>query len=144
MLTVDTMTTWQAVTPVAVPLVLLTAEPWAVVKARWDECRNVQAAEWQTRNIRNNVLREVRRYMKRAGIGTQHPMTVHTIRKSCGHNHADAGTPIHVHQKRMGHASIGTTCECSRSLRGQAAFLLAPAGGRKDFPLTQRGFDRAA
>jgi len=34
--------------------------------------------------------------------------------------------------------------EGSRFLRGKAAFLLAFAGGSKEFPLTQRGFDHAA
>jgi len=36
------------------------------------------------------------------------------------------------------------TSEGSRFLRGKAAFLLAFAGGSKEFPLTQRGFDHAA
>ncbi len=107
--TIDVLTAWQAEAPEGVPLVLLTADRWAVVESRWDECREEEAAEWQNRNIMNNVLREVRRHVKRAGIETRYLMTVHTFRKSFGQNHADAGTPIHVLQKLMGHASIATT-----------------------------------
>ena len=39
------------------------------------------------------------------------PMTVHTLRKSFGQNHADNGTPMHVLQKLMGHSDITTTRE---------------------------------
>lgn len=59
----------------------------------------------------NNVIRHMRVHVRRAGLELTAPLTVHTLRKSYGQNHANAGTPMHVLQGLMGHASITTTRE---------------------------------
>ncbi len=59
----------------------------------------------------NNVVRDMRAHVRRVGLQLTAPLTVHTLRKSFGRNHANAGTPIHVLQHIMGHASITTTRE---------------------------------
>jgi len=59
----------------------------------------------------NNVLRNMKAHVRKAGIQTNGSLTVHAFRKSFGQNHADAGTPIHVLQALMGHADITTTRE---------------------------------
>ena len=59
----------------------------------------------------NNVRRDMRSHLRRTGIITEVPLTVHTLRKSFGQNHANAGTPLHVLQRLTGHASITTTRE---------------------------------
>jgi integrase len=47
----------------------------------------------------------------RAGIKPAGKLTVHTLRKCCGQNWADAGLPINVVQKLMGHSKPETTLE---------------------------------
>jgi integrase len=59
----------------------------------------------------NNVIRDMRRHVHWAKLELTAPLTVHTLRKSFGQNRANAGTPIHVLQSLMGHASITTTRE---------------------------------
>lgn len=59
----------------------------------------------------NNCIRSICVNLRHAGVRTDVPMTIHTLRKSFGQNHADNGTPIHVLQRLMGHASITTTRE---------------------------------
>ena len=119
--TLDALATWQAKQPEGVPLVLLTGKRWETVRNRWRLCRagepwkldrktgSLVFAEWQNGDLANNVRRNLRNHAHRAGIELTHPLTTHTLRKSYGQNHADAGTPIHVLQKLMGHASITTT-----------------------------------
>lgn len=121
--TVEALLAWQAEAPEGVPYVLLTAERWALVQAKWRLCRagkpwkkngktsEQEWAEWENRYMVNNVLRDMRGHLRKAGVLTEVPLTVHTLRKSFGQNHANAGTPIHVLQTLMGHASITTTRE---------------------------------
>ena len=59
----------------------------------------------------NNVIRDMRTHIRWAKLELTASLTVHTLRKSFGQNHANAGTPIHVLQGLMGHASITTTRE---------------------------------
>jgi len=119
--TVEALLAWQGEAPDGVPYILLTEARWRIVQAKWTLChggkpwkRNHQTdelvrGEWENRHMVNNVRRDIRVHLDRAGIKTEVPMTIHTFRKSFGQNHADAGTPMHVLQKLMGHASITTT-----------------------------------
>lgn len=114
---------WQAAAPESVPYVLLTAARWRIVQQKWALCRDGKPwtrnrktgkmvwAEWENRCMVNNVRRDMKAHVARAGIETDDSLTVHTLRKSFGQNHANAGTPIHVLQRMMGHASITTTRE---------------------------------
>jgi integrase len=58
----------------------------------------------------NNVLREFKRHIKRAGIKPVGKLTIHTLRKSCGQNWAD-NLPMNVVKELMGHSNIATTQE---------------------------------
>jgi len=120
--TIEALLAWQAEASEGVPYVLLTAERWQRARERWQLCRahkpwitkntgKVVWGEWENRYMVNNVIRDVRVHIKWAGIQTEAPLTVHTLRKSFGQNHANAGTPIHVLQGLMGHADITTTRE---------------------------------
>ncbi|HOW74103.1 MAG TPA: tyrosine-type recombinase/integrase [Phycisphaerae bacterium] len=121
--TVDALLAWQGEAPEGVPCVLLTAQRWQKVLERWRLCRarkpwkrNVKTGElewveWENRYVVNNVIRDMRCHFRKAGFNLIAPMTIHTFRKSFGQNHADAGTPVHVLQGLMGHASITTTRE---------------------------------
>jgi len=57
----------------------------------------------------NNVVRDMRRHVRKAGLKLTAPLTVHTLRKSFAQNHANAGTPSMTLKALMGHASITTT-----------------------------------
>ena len=112
----DMLTRWQAEAPEGVPFVFLTATRFETVKRNWKRCQAGLPREgaqkprpWQNRDIILNVLRDIKRHARRAGIELTAPITVHTFRKSFGQNHADNGTPIHVLQRLMGHSSINTT-----------------------------------
>jgi len=117
----EALLVWQAQAPEGVPYVLLTAARWQRVREHWQLCREgkpwrlnrqsgeLKWVEWDNRHMVNNVLRDVRGHVRSAGVVTQAPLTVHTLRKSFGQNHADAGTPMHVLQGLMGHSSITTT-----------------------------------
>ncbi|MHC4674286.1 MAG: tyrosine-type recombinase/integrase [Planctomycetota bacterium] len=115
---VDALTQWQAEAPEGVPLVLLTAERFETVQKNWKRCQEglpriggKNPRPWENRDMALNVQREIKRHIRRAGIKSSAPITVHTFRKSFGQNHADSGTPIHVLQQLMGHSSITTTRE---------------------------------
>ena len=119
----EALAEWQADAPEGVPYVLISAERWLNVREKWQLCRakrqwkrNAKAnqlewAEWENRHMVNNVRRTVRSHFLRAGIRTTATITIHTFRKSFGQNHANAGTPIYVLQRLLGHASITTTRE---------------------------------
>ncbi len=121
--TLQTLAAWQAVAPEGVPHILLPAERWAKVSEMWRLCRaskpwkrnpktgQMESGEWENRYMINNVRRTMRIHIRKAGLQLSGCMTIHTLRKSFGQNHADAGTPIHVLQHLMGHADITTTRE---------------------------------
>ena len=57
----------------------------------------------------NNVLRDMRSHLRKAGITLRAPLTIHALRKSFAQNHANNGTPSVTLKMLMGHASITTT-----------------------------------
>ena len=59
----------------------------------------------------NNVLRDTRRYLRKAGAILTAPFTLHTLRKSFAQNHADAGTPPKTLAALLGHSTVKTTME---------------------------------
>jgi len=72
--------------------------------------RRVELDRFLERQTAGN-RRTVRGHFVRAGIRPTATITIHTVRKSFGQNHANTGTPIHVLQRLLGHASITTTRE---------------------------------
>jgi integrase len=107
--TIDLLTQWQTEAPEGVPFVLLTADRFETVKAKWQKVR-VAGSPWKNRYMVNNVLRNFKSHVKRAGIQPVGKFTVHTLRKCAGQNWADA-LPMNVVKEFMGHSSIATTQE---------------------------------
>ena len=107
--TIDLLTQWQAEAPLGVPFVLLTAERFERVKAHWQQVRK-SGSPWKNRYVVNNVLRNFKSHVKRAGIKPTAKFTVHTLRKCCGQNWADY-LPMNVVKELMGHSNISTTAE---------------------------------
>ena len=107
--TIDLLTQWQAEASEGVPFVLLTAERYERVKAKW---RKIQESglPWKNRYVVNNVLRNFKSHVKRAGIKPVGKFTVHTLRKCCGQNWADK-LPMNVVQQFLGHSDISTTAK---------------------------------
>jgi len=101
----------------------VTEERWRRVRDRWHLCRDHEPwkldrktgslvwIEWANRYMTNNAARSIRSPARRAGVKATAPLNIHTFRKSFAQNHANAGTPIHVLQRLMGHASITTARE---------------------------------
>jgi len=109
--TMAILTAWQAQAPEGVPYVLLTAERYGRVRARWQ--RMVAAGNtdrWQNAFMVNNVHRTVRTHLRRAGIKPTAKLSLHTFRKSCCQNWADH-LPMNVTKELMGHSNITTTAK---------------------------------
>lgn len=107
--TIDLLTQWQAQAPEGVPYILLSANRYEIVKAKWAELRK-ESKPWRNQYMVNNVLREFKKHCKRAGIKPTGKLSIHTLRKSCGQNWADH-LPMNVVKELMGHSSIATTQE---------------------------------
>jgi len=99
----------------------MTQRRWKVVQAKWHLCRQrkpyklnaktgaLEWGEWENRFMANNVLKDMRRHARKAGLQLVAPLSVHTLRKSFAQNHANHGTPSITLKALMGHASITTT-----------------------------------
>ena len=75
----------------------------------------------------------------------RHPDATYGLGDLAGHfDEESVPRPEVALAQRIALTTAGVVSEGSRFLRGKAAFLLAFAGGSKEFPLTQRGFDHAA
>lgn len=107
--TIDLLTQWQAEAPEGVPFVLLTKERCDPVKRKWQDIRKA-GLPWKNRYVVNNVLRNFKSHVGRAGIKPIGKFTIHTLRKCCGQNWADH-LPMNVVKELMGHSNIATTQE---------------------------------
>ena len=102
--------------PKAGGFVALTPERFKAVRRDWRLCRagkpwggRTTHRPWLNRDMVNNVLRQARLYMRKAGVELTAPLALTTFRKSFGQNHADAGTPPRTLAKLMGHSDVQTT-----------------------------------
>jgi len=89
-----------------VPYVLLDEQRYKKVVAKWQN----EKKEWGNRNMVNNVNRDIKQHLKKAGIKIPpgKSFSIHTLRKCAGKNWANE-LPTHVTQKLMGHSSVVTT-----------------------------------
>lgn len=97
--------------------IAITPERFKLIQERWRLCREGEAwgghdwRPWQNRDMINNVLRDAKHYLRKAGIELTAPFTLHTFRKSFAQNHADAGTPPKTLAKLLGHANTRITLQ---------------------------------
>ncbi|UCE61495.1 MAG: site-specific integrase [Phycisphaerales bacterium] len=97
--------------------IALSATRYVTVQQNWRLCRAGEGwaghghRPWQTRDLLNNILRETKRYLRKANIEITSPFTMTTLRKSFGQNHANAGTPPKTLAKLMGHSDVSVTME---------------------------------
>ena len=59
----------------------------------------------------NNMLRDAKLYLRKAGVALSAPFTLHTLRKSFAQNHADVGTPPRTLAKLLGHSNTRVTMQ---------------------------------
>ena len=107
--TVALLAQWQTEAPEGVPFVLLTEERFERVKVKWQRIRKARLP-WKNRHVVNNVLRNFKSHVRRAGIRPVGKFSIHTLRKCCGQNWADY-LPMNVVKELMGHSNISTTAE---------------------------------
>lgn len=105
--TIDLLTEWQTEAPEGIPFVLLTKERYERVKVKWQSLQK-KGLPWRNRYLVNNVLRNFKGHVERAGIKTVGKFTIHTLRKCAGQNWAD-DLPMNVVKELMGHSDISTT-----------------------------------
>jgi len=91
-----------------IPYVALTVRQYRNVLKRWKSYRKAGRA-WENEAMANNMMREFRRHIDKAGIKPTGKLTLHTLRKCCGKNWADVIRNPKVCQELMGHADISTT-----------------------------------
>ncbi len=143
--TIDLLLRLQAEAPEKVPYALLTEARYRRVTAKWQKYR-AEEQPWHNRDYANNVLTRFRERIKRAGIKPGgKSLTIHTLRKCCCQNWIQAGLPMNMVQKLMGHADIGTTAkhysqvtpEQKRQVKDAlTARLRTPSAGANDHKLT--------
>ena len=91
-----------------IPYVSLTCRQYENVVKRWRSYRR-RNRPWENEAMANNMMREFRRHIKKAGIEADDKLTIHTLRKCAGKNWADRIPNAKVVQELMGHADISTT-----------------------------------
>lgn len=98
--------------------VVLRPERFEKMRADWQLCREGRPwggrtahRPWQNRDMLNNLLRDTKAYLRKAGLGLTAPFTLTTLRKSFAQNHADAGTPPRTLAKLLGHSTTRVTME---------------------------------
>lgn len=98
--------------------IALTPERLNAIQANWSLCRDGKPwggrskhRPWQNRDMVNNLLRDTKGYVRKAGIRLGGAFTLHTFRKSFAQNHADAGTPPKTLAKLLGHSDVSVTLE---------------------------------
>ncbi len=99
-------------------LMCMTPERFATVKRNWRGCSagipwggRRHHRPWLNSDMINNLLRDTKRYMKRAGVDLTAPLTLTTFRKSFGQNHADNGTPPKTLAQLLGHSDVKVTMQ---------------------------------
>ncbi len=97
--------------------IILTSDRFDVVQSNWQKSRAGKAwngkfwRPWQNRDMINNVLRDTKVFLRRAGVELTAPFTLHSFRKSFAQNHAEAGTPPRTLAKLLGHANTRVTMQ---------------------------------
>ncbi len=97
----------KATLPKGHPYLFITPERCEHIRELWHKVSK-QGGEWQNRMMVNNTVRDLKRYVARAGITLNGPVTVHALRKSYGRNGARCLSPD-VLKAYMGHSDVATT-----------------------------------
>jgi len=97
--------------------VVLTPQRYRIVREHWRLCRESNPwgghawRPWQNRDMVNNVLRDTKNYLRRAGTELSGPFNLNAFRKSYAQNLANAGTPPRTLAQLLGHANTRVTMQ---------------------------------
>ena len=105
--TLDILTQLQTQASEGIPYVLFSEQQYKTVMAKWERYQR-EKRPWRNRDTVNNVPREFKRHLRKAGITPNGTLSIHTLRKSCIQNWANE-LPINVTKELAGHSSIVTT-----------------------------------
>lgn len=95
----------------------LSPRRFTIVRENWRRCRRGDGwaghgpRPWQNRDMVNNLLRDTKAYLRKAGVELSAAFTLHTFRKSFGQNHADNATPPRTLAELLGHSDPMVTME---------------------------------
>ncbi len=95
--------------------IALSPERFQRIQAHWRLCRQGKPwgghafRPWQNRDLVINLLRDTKRFLRRAGIELSAPFQLTTFRKSFAQNMADAGVPPRTLAKLLGHSDSRVT-----------------------------------
>ncbi len=106
--TIDLLTQLQSEAPEGVPYVFLTRERYELVLKRWDDIGHKDKL-WKKDWLYNNALRDFKLHCRKAGIKLRGKLNIHALRKNMGQNLGNAGLPVQVAQKILGHSKTETT-----------------------------------
>jgi integrase len=134
--------TYLSATDEQTPYVLLEKRSFETVCAKWRKYQSKGRA-WRNQDMANNTNRELRRHLKHAGIESDEPLSIHTLRKSCIQNWANSITNPKVTQRLAGHADLKTTmqyyCQVTENERAQAALAIDNLLKKTDVKVTYGG-----
>jgi integrase len=114
------------------PYALLAPERYQRILNHWRKLGMVDA-KWRPDFVMNNGNRDFKSHVKRGEIDPDGKLSIHTLRKSFGQNHALSGTPIKTLQYLMGHSNERTTLKFYQAVDAASA---AAATARLDALLT--------
>jgi len=114
--------------------VALTPERYAAALEQWHLCRDGQPwggrpwRQWQNRDLVNNLLRDAKAYLHKAGVKMTAPFTLNALRKSFAQNCADNGVTPRTLADLLGHSDTRVTMtfyqQCGDANRTAAAETL--------------------
>jgi len=96
--------------PEKLPYVALTERQFETLKKKWQRYRQA-GREWENQDFANNVDRQFKKCVRRAGIKSTKRLSLHVLRKCACKNWLDNGVNPKVVQEFMGHVDIKTTME---------------------------------
>jgi integrase len=86
----------------------LTRERYELVLRRWGDIGHKDKL-WNKNWLYNNALRDFKLHCRKAGIKLRGKLNIHALRKNMGQNLGNAGLPVQVAQKILGHSKTETT-----------------------------------
>lgn len=125
-----------------VSYVLLDERQYAVMVDKWKRYQESGRA-WDNQAVLNNVNRDFRRHLKKAGIEPKGKLSIHTLRKACITNWANSIRNPEVVRDMAGHSALATTmkfyAKCDKEQSAKAAAAIDKLLNQSDVKLTYEG-----
>jgi integrase len=93
------------------PYIALDEGQYSTVLAKWKKYQEQERDDWANRDMQNNTLVTFKRHLRWSGIKPDGSLALHTLRKSCITNWANAINNPEVVRQLAGHADLKTTMQ---------------------------------